>query len=87
MKAFFTFHVIDRNVTFCLLTDSNFSASCPIPQGTDWKTHDSLTMMTVQNALLKVYHAVGLPEDEKYFLQAGVTFIYISVVNSGHDSG
>ena len=55
-------------------------------QDVDWKTHDSLTMMTVQNALLKVHCAVSLLEYEKYFLQNGVTFTDILVVNSGHNA-
>ena len=47
VKAFFTSHVIDSDVTFHLLADSDFPASRPIPQIVDWKTYDSLTMMTV----------------------------------------
>ena len=53
----------------------------------DWQTHDSLTVMTVRNALLKVHRAISLLEYEKYFLQDGVTFNNIVVVNSGHDAG
>ena len=87
VKAFFTSHAIDSDVTFRLLADSDFPASRPIPQGVDWKTYDSLTVMTVWNALLKVHRAIGLLEYEKYFLQVGVTFTDISVVNSGHDAG
>ena len=87
VKKFFTSHAIDSDVTFLLLADSDFSASHPIPQDVDWKTHASLTMMTVWNTLLKVHRAVSLLKYKKYFLQDGVTFTDILVVNSGHDAG